>query len=118
MESRDVWCSLPKDGEKVSESTDTSANPMRCMGMVHTLAPLVFLLNALLLESAEVAQDVTTVTTVTTAQGLKAALDGGSPHVHITQHLDLSNLPAAPKPVGQVNPTLFWLQESLQTVTV
>jgi hypothetical protein len=85
------------------------------MGVAHTLAPLVFLLNALLLASAEVAQDVTTVTT---AQGLKAALDGGSPHVHITQHLDLTNLPAAPKPVGQVNPTLFWLQESLQTVTV
>jgi hypothetical protein len=32
------------------------------------------------------------VTVVTTAEGLKAAMDAGAAHVHITQHLNLSSL--------------------------
>jgi hypothetical protein len=38
-------------------------------------------------------QKAVNVTTVRTGVELKAAIDAGAPHVHITEHLDLTALP-------------------------
>jgi hypothetical protein len=56
------------------------------------LAVLALLASAVNLAFSQVA---VSVTTVTTAEELKAAIDGGARHVHITNHLDLTTLPAA-----------------------
>jgi hypothetical protein len=54
------------------------------------------------------------VTIVTTAEELKAAVDGGVMHVHITKHLDLTGLPGNTfDPVVVFDPG-----PSLQSVTV
>ena len=53
------------------------------------------------------------VTIVTTATGLKAALEGGAVHVHITEHLDLRGLPRR-SPYN----ALFHPNSSLKSITV
>jgi hypothetical protein len=73
------------------------------------LAALALLISAAKLAVSQVA---VSVTTVTTAQELKAALDLGARFVHITNHLDLTTLPPS-----SLN-TLFDVGASLQSVTV
>ena len=55
------------------------------------------------------------VTKVATAEELNAALDGQQPHVHITEHLDLTKLPPEP---DTVYPRLFRLSETPVSLTV
>lgn len=63
-----------------------------------------------------------TVHRVGTAGQLKDALESGAARVHVTQHLDLRGLPAAPKPSDcrGTNCTLplFWGPPALQSLTV
>jgi hypothetical protein len=77
--------------------------------MTAFLAVLALLISAVSLAFCQVADSVTTVTT---AEELKAAIDGGTRHVHITNHLDLTALPAA------TNDSLFSPGPLLQSVTV
>jgi hypothetical protein len=55
------------------------------------------------------------VTKVATAEELKAALDGQRPHVHITEHLDLTKL--TPE-LDRVYPRLFRLSDTPVSLTV
>jgi hypothetical protein len=63
-------------------------------------------------------QAAVSVTRVSTPQQLKAAIDGGASHVHITNHLDLTALPTAPLAFGSKVQALFRVGDSLQSVTV
>jgi hypothetical protein len=56
------------------------------------LSVLALLVSAVNLAFSQVAVNVTTVTT---AEELKAAINGYARHVHITNHLDLTALPAS-----------------------
>jgi hypothetical protein len=69
---------------------------------------------ALLITAVNLAfsQKAVSVTMVTTAEELKAAMDGGARHVHITNHLDLTTLTAS------TNDSLFGPGPLLQSVTV
>jgi hypothetical protein len=73
------------------------------------LAVLALLVSAVNLAFSQVA---VSVTTVTTAEELKAAIDGGAGHVHITNHLDLTALP------DSATQDLFAPGPLLQSVTV
>jgi hypothetical protein len=73
-------------------------------------AVIAWLLCAATVVSSQVA---VSVTRVSTPQQLKAAIDGGASHVHITNHLDLTALPSPPN-----YPVLFRVGDSLQSVTV
>lgn len=60
---------------------------------------------------------------MTKARGLKAAIEGGAAHVHITEHLDLRGLPAlAPQGcddcVDGGSTWLFPWTNTLQSITV
>ena len=57
------------------------------------------------------------VVTVTTASGLKRAIDSRAAHVHITAHLDLSNLPVDIES-GDSYPAYFYKPVFLQSLTV
>jgi hypothetical protein len=65
---------------------------------------------------------VTNVTIVHDAVALKRAIDGGKPHVHITNHLDLTSLPLVLNPFdasnGKNDTALFWPRNALQSITV
>jgi hypothetical protein len=73
------------------------------------LSVLALLTSAVNLAFSQVAVNVTTVTT---AEELKAAIDGGDRHVHIANHLDLTILPASN--------AIVWFEAGplLQSVTV
>jgi hypothetical protein len=56
------------------------------------------------------------LTTVRRGEELKAAIDGGAPHVHITSHLDLTALPYSPDTEELYLQNLFEPQ-ALQSLT-
>ena len=92
-----------------------SAPPgMAPAGLVMLLAPALVAICVLL---QGVTADAATMRTVTTAMQLKSAIDSGVAHVHITAHLDLSNLPLDPDSVDET-PTYFWRPIALQSLTV
>jgi hypothetical protein len=53
---------------------------------------------------------------VRTASELSAAIESGISHIHITEHLDLRELPA--RVVAPPLPSVFALDIALQTITV
>lgn len=67
------------------------------------------------------AADSDQVVVVATPQQLKQAIDRGAKHVHVTGHMDLRELPAAPDPVDcsrECASVLFWGPPALQSLTV
>lgn len=58
---------------------------------------------------------------VGTAQQLQDAIDRGAEHVHVTEHLDLRELPNAPDPEdcgSACAPVHFWGPPALRSLTV
>jgi hypothetical protein len=100
--------------EKGTDRRETShcLSTMRWRGVACLLSVFAVLLCGAVPANALLA--ASNVAIVTTAEELKAAVDGGVLHVHITKHLDLTALPGS-----KIDPVvLFEPGQSLQSVTV
>ena len=86
--TRPVWHTSPAECSGAIDMASSAAS------MLSSRAWLASMLLQLLMPVAIGASRVKVVT-VRTAQQLKLAMDGGSKHVHIVDHLDLRNLRAA-----------------------